>query len=338
LIKFDLHIHSSASKYKENDDIVNGSTIENIDTLLNKLDENQIALFSITDHNRFDDSLYIAIDEKLKGPGNQYKNVKKILSGVEFDVQMEEGMKKCHIITIFDSQNKPENYKKIHDAINKNLLKDKEAFYNKKQFEELLYDIGLNTILIACQRKDIHNHSGKHSSLSDSSTRVEEIISIGYINALEYQKPKVEGILRHNLKQISSTIGLVTGSDCHTWSSYPYHDEILKNIDFCPSKAKILPTFKGLLMAITSPETRINCRENTNPTYIEGINTKNDTINFKNGVNAIIGENGSGKSTLLKFINGDLHELYVKSIVSKNQLININNHSCPVVFKNSVCK
>jgi len=323
LIKFDLHIHSIASEYKENSDIVKQSTIENIDILLKKLDENEIALFSITDHNRFNDSLYLAIDEKLNNSTNQFKNVKTILSGVEFDVQIEDGMKKCHIITIFDSKNKPENYQRIREAISKKLLTDKEGFYKKKEFEELLYDIGLNTILIACQRKDIHNHSGKHSSLSDSSTHVEEIISIGYINALEYQKPKVEGILRNNLKQ-TPNIGLITGSDCHTWNCYPDHDEILKNPDFYPSKAKIIPTFKGLLMAITSPETRINCNENTNPIFIKGIKAKNDTIKFKNGINAIIGENGSGKSTLLKFINGYLHESYVKNIVSINQLELIN--------------
>ena len=46
---------------------------------------------------------------------------------------------------------------------------------------------------------------------------------------------------------------------------------------------------------------------------------------FRKGINTIIGENGSGKSTLLKFINHDLHESYVKSIVSKNQLKLINN-------------
>ena len=35
-MKFDLHIHSIASKYKESDGIVDNSTIDNAEVLLNK--------------------------------------------------------------------------------------------------------------------------------------------------------------------------------------------------------------------------------------------------------------------------------------------------------------
>lgn len=58
MIKLDLHIHSVASKYKESKDIVDDSTVENIDILLTKLNETEVALFSITDHNRFYSELY----------------------------------------------------------------------------------------------------------------------------------------------------------------------------------------------------------------------------------------------------------------------------------------
>ena len=39
-MKFDLHIHSIASKYKESSGIVDKSTVENIGTLFKKLEEN----------------------------------------------------------------------------------------------------------------------------------------------------------------------------------------------------------------------------------------------------------------------------------------------------------
>ncbi len=325
MIKFDLHIHSVASRYKEEKNIVDDSTTENINVLLSKLNEHQVALFSITDHNRFNVELYREIDKILSNPDCEYENVKAVLSGVEFDVKIDEAMNKCHIITIFDSKNNPENYEKINTEINKNLLTGKDDFYTKENFEQLLYNIGLNTVLIACQRKDIHNHNGHHNSLSDSSNRVEEIIKVGYINALEYQKPKVEGILKNNLKELPYPVSLVTGSDCHMWSCYPYHDNTHKNTDFYHSKSKIMPTFKGLLMAITSPETRFNCRENNNTVYINGIKTKDETIPLENGVNAIIGENGSGKSTLLKFINKKTSDAFVKEIIKKNQLELVNS-------------
>lgn len=319
MIKFDLHIHSSASEYKEEANIVNLSTIENIDTLLSMLNDHNITLFSITDHNRFNLDLYNKIDSILNGQ-NEYQNVKAVLAGVEFDVKFDYSMSKCHIITIFDAKNNPDNYKKIKDTLDDNLLTDKESVYSKERFEEILAKIGLNTILIASQRKSINNHNGRHNSLSDAISDVEEVIKIGYINALEFQKPKVEGILINNLSDIPSHITLLSGSDCHQWSCYPYHDEKNKNMEFYHSKADILPTFKGLLMAITSPGTRFNCRENTNLVYIDGIKLNERSIPLKNGINAIIGENGSGKSTILELLNNKITKTHVKRIVNDNKL------------------
>ena len=63
IINIDLHIHSSLSKYKEEEGYVDKSTIENVDVLLKKLNDNNINLFSITDHNRFDLELYNKIKE-----------------------------------------------------------------------------------------------------------------------------------------------------------------------------------------------------------------------------------------------------------------------------------
>ena len=99
VIKFDLHIHSYASKYKEVDGIVDNSKKENLGTLFEKLNEHKVALFSITDHNRFDTDLYLEAIRILKEHASSYPEVKNILSGVEFDVQLENDLDKCHIIT-----------------------------------------------------------------------------------------------------------------------------------------------------------------------------------------------------------------------------------------------
>lgn len=48
VIKFDLHIHSKASEYKESSGIVDNSTKENLEVLFSKLNGHKVALFSIT--------------------------------------------------------------------------------------------------------------------------------------------------------------------------------------------------------------------------------------------------------------------------------------------------
>lgn len=306
LIKFDLHIHSFESAYKEKNGIVDESKIENLDVLLKKLNENHIQLFSITDHNLFSSNLYLTIDEKLSESSIQYPFVKNVIPGVEFDVKFDEEKEKCHVLAYFNAKKQKENYEHIEYVL-KSKNPNKNTVYSKEEFEEIFRKIGLDTILIGCQTKDINNHNGKNNALSDSVEDVQEIISSYYINALEYQKPKVEGILLNNFKEFKRPICFVTGSDCHTWSEYPKHDKSSPSKDKFFSKAKILPTFKGLLMAITSPNTRLNRNFNSNVTFIEKINKGEKEIKFSNGINAIIGENGSGKSFLLNFL-GNIYQ------------------------------
>ncbi|MHB1483654.1 MAG: ATP-binding cassette domain-containing protein [Saccharofermentanales bacterium] len=322
VIKLDLHIHSKASEYKENADIVAQSDKQNISILLSKLNDNRISLFSITDHNRFDSDLYEALINELNDPTNPYPFVQGILAGIEFDVKLDEDMEKCHIIAIFNTKNESAKLQHIESIIKENLLTEKDSAYTKNKFELILKAIALDTILIASQSKDINNHNGKHNALSDSVADVEEIIKVGYINALEFQKPKVEGILINNLSDLSLPIPLFSGSDCHDWNHYPFHDAVNQNNEFHHSKAKILPTFKGLLMAVTSPETRFNCRDNLNQISFNSISISDKIIPIVNGVNAIIGENGSGKTTLLKLLNGKTGDSYVKKLITINNLMN----------------
>ena len=318
MIKFDLHIHSFASKYKESEGIVDTSTIENVDTLLQKLNDAEVALFSITDHNRFWPDLYEKLDELIAI--GQYPKVCGVLAGVEFDVQIDPGMSKCHIITIFDAKSKKENYQKICDTIEQHKLEGQDDAYAKRDFEDLLREIGLDVILIACQRNSLDRHNGHHNSLSEATMEPEELLLTGYINALEFQRPNVEGILRDNLKKVPVQVGLIMGSDCHEWNAYPNHHTGQGNPQFIHPRANILPTFKGLLMAVTSPETRINQQENRNREYVQYIQIGDKRIPLTNGLIAVIGENGSGKSSLLKILQGKTSESFVRKIRDNNAI------------------
>lgn len=316
MINFDLHIHSSASMYKEVANIVDESTVENANVLMEKLNEANVSLFSVTDHNRFNKELYMKLDTLIES--GQYEKVRGLVAGIEFDVQIDSDMNKCHIITIFDAKNDRRNYKKIYNVIEENKLENKGDFYSRKHYEKILKKINLDVILIACQRNSLDRHDGKHNSLSESTKEPVYFLKTGYINALEFQRPNVEGIILDNLKSTPKNIMLVMGSDCHDWREYPHHSKNDKSTQFRHSRAKILPTFKGLLMAVTSPETRINQPENSNRDYIKKIKIGDNEHTLVNGINAIIGENGSGKSTLLNLLIGNQSKRHIKDLIKNN--------------------
>lgn len=320
IIKIDLHIHSKISDYKEDTRILDKSTIENIDTLLKNLEEHQISLFAITDHNKFDFNLYTALVEELdKRKKEKDYIVKTILPGVEFDVKLEDNKDTCHIITLFNDKDITK-VSKINQCINevKEITK-KEEFYSKEEFENILKKIGLETILIVHQKQDFSSDKKTHS-LSNSCDNPDHFIRVGYINALEYTKPKIEGIVKNCLKDLNLDFPLITGSDCHTWENYPYHSvKGTEKKQF--TSFKCLPTFKGLLLSITSFNTRANRRKNTNLKAIKNIKISDLEIPISNGINAIIGDNGSGKSLLLNYIGtkGKIKTIY-KSIVKDNNI------------------
>lgn len=328
-IRIDLHIHSYASFYKEpsysdGSSIVEFSKKENVDVLLNKLLQNGISLFSITDHNRYDLTLYKTIMEKLNE--HEYSSL-HLLHGIEFDVKFESDKKVAHVIAIFDVKN-DDDMDAINSVLNMDIIKEKTGFYSKEKFETILRQIGLNTLLIVHQHCSLDNNKGKHNSLSESTADPYKIIKIGYIDALEYQKPNVEGILKNNLRNVETNAALVTGSDCHDWKYYPKHDRDSKENDRYFSKCKILPSFKGLLLGLTSTKSRFNRSDNLNTNYIESFQINNNTIKLDPSINVIIGENGSGKSTLFNILSGNKKNIkgYIKALKEKNNIkTNISN-------------
>lgn len=321
-IKIDLHIHSAASEYKEpkygdGTSIVENSNIQNVDVLLKRLKDNNISLFSITDHNRYDSKLYNEIKAKLET--EEYKQL-NVLHGVEFDVQMEAGKKPVHIIVIFDVKT-DEDMLLIENTILNNLITDKSGFYTKEKFENLLKEIKLDTILIVHQKTSLDNGEGNHNSLSEGTSDPYTIIKTGYITALEYQKPNVEGILKNNLYDMNVDVALITGSDCHDWYVYPNHDKMKHRNSVYFSKIKALPTFKGLLLSLTSPTTRFNRIERNDSNYIHSFSINGNDIELDPGINAIIGENGSGKTTLFQILSGDYNQRYIKELKRENDIV-----------------
>ena len=92
---------------------------------------------------------------------------------VEFDVEIDEGYGKCHVLTVFDA-NSEDELKSIEDVIMNNKLTKQSEYYSRDKFEKIIRDIGQDVILIAAQRKDLENPRKGTNSLSDSVDDVYE--------------------------------------------------------------------------------------------------------------------------------------------------------------------
>ena len=294
LVKVDLHIHSVASIKKDKAKVKN-NTIDNLNILMERLKINKIDMISITDHNTFDIKMYYAA-KSYEGNG-----LKKVLPGIEFDVEIKN--ERVHIITIFDD-NSSDKLNKISNIINVPFDNDLKNAFTEKMFKEILKNIDLNVLLIVHQKSGVRANNQNENLAKIGEKEFDNIIGIDYFDAVEFRSGKVEGILNdYKYEKQLNNLRYITGTDCHDWSVYPQQDKNDKT-DIKYSYVKSLPTFKGLVMALTEPQ-RITTSpfEITKP-FIKKIgltlNGKNNDIKLSPGLNVIIGDNSIGKSLLLE--------------------------------------
>ena len=215
--------------------------------------------------------------------------------------------------------------------INIKKIKNKDDFFTLNEFENVLYSIGISVVLIAHQKSGLESNveSKNHHSLSEAVKNPQEWIKTGFINALEYQKPRIQGMIKNNLRDMKTKFATITGSDCHVWSAYPNKDNNIKEKKDYLTTIKCLPTFKGLVLSLTSPNTRFERSDEGNSSnYLNEIKIGDKRFELSTGLNAIIGENGSGKSYILGRLNGEEDRKYKKiDDVNKIKISKIGNPS-----------
>ena len=302
--KVDFHIHSIASKHKESDDCVDLSTIDNIDLLIDKLNQREINMCSISDHDNFDFNIY----NRLKQEENK-GSIKKVFPAVEFSVTYDK--KVLHVITIFDDKDE-EKIKKIRNEIfdiknNKPFYDDIELnSFSENKYLNILKNIDLNVVMIAHQKETLSSKETRnHDVMSLGEEKFDELVFLDYFESFEFKRKRNEifnknYIEKNKEKYKDITLRFVTGSDCHDWSKYPK-----ENDDFSFTYLKCLPTFRGLAMAVTNTK-RINYVNNfysTTDKCLDSINIEIDNneydIKLSKGINVIIGDNSIGKSLLI---------------------------------------
>lgn len=333
--KVDFHIHSIASKHKESDDCVDLSTIDNIDLLIDKLNQREINMCSISDHDNFDFNIY----NRLKQEENK-GSIKKVFPAVEFSVTYDK--KVLHVITIFDDKDE-EKIKKIQNEIfdiknNKPFYDDIELnSFSENKYLNILKNIDLNVVMIAHQKETLSSKETRnHDVMSLGEEKFDELVFLDYFESFEFKRKRNEifnknYIEKNKEKYKDATLRFVTGSDCHIWAKYPE-----ENDDFSFTYLKCLPTFRGLAMAVTNTK-RINYVNNfysTTDKYLDSINIEIDNnkydIKLSKCINVIIGDNSIGKSLLIhKLTNYNyLNDQKIKDSYDeylKNNKIKINS-------------
>jgi len=315
-IKVDFHIHSFFSAGKDGS-LVSAGTIGNLPALFGKLNSNQVNMFAITDHDCFSLAMYRAA-KQFENKGS----VIKVLPGVEFSVGMASNndTKLVHVIAVFDDSSKDglERLSTVLPFGNIPYSDPEKQWFSESGFLGILHKINLSAVLIAHQKNSETSQHPQNQDLSSlGKERFNELINIGFFDALEY-RDQAQAVYHALFKKTVNRadyerIRYLTGSDCHQWSVYPKESEGSDCGEMEYTFLKCLPSFKGLVMAVTddsrigkSPEFFPKPR-NYQPSIELSLKGKDISIPLSKGINVVCGDNSIGKSLLLHCITGNSH-------------------------------
>lgn len=310
--KIDLHIHSISSSLKDKAK-VSFNTLQNINVLADRLNENGVQICAITDHDTFDYDMY---KELKKYEKDATSSIEKVFPGVEFSVEFDgdNGKNVLHVIAIFNDEDETKVKSIQTFLINEKgtVAYDRGMSFSEEKFLSILRNIDIDTVLIAHQKSSLtSSRAYQHDAKTVGDIKFNEFVYTDYFEAFEFRNKKNEVFNKSFLNFTNQTeaIRFITGSDCHDWRYYPKTKES-DNDEFIYTYVKCLPTFRGLVMAITDHRRikTVNSFFSSSETYIKQIDMKIDgqpySIPLSRGLNVVIGDNSVGKSLLLHRMTG----------------------------------
>ncbi len=311
--KVDLHIHSDFSKKTKNNDY---QGIFDINILKQKLFENDVKLFSLTDHN------IINVDAYKEYYNNCSGSDPKLLIGCEFDITVPESSstKTYHSLIIFENDT----------ATDVDLISSKiESLYSQKNLNFLdrvitideIYDLfnGFNYFFIP--------HAGNTKSIIAPYRNYDLKLCQQMVLLMPSAFEKVKEATRQKYNegfdklktldfQAKDDIAYINFSDNHNCNRYPCTNKDGEDHKFYCIKG--MPTFESIRFAFIDPISRIKKFEDVERlksfnSYIEEIKVTgnpsitDNTIEFSPNLNVIIGGRSSGKSLMFNIIGNKLN-------------------------------
>lgn len=319
--KIDLHIHTDWSKKtKEND--YNG--LFSVTRLKEKMIENGVRIFSLTDHN------IINIDAYKEYYSNYDAETDPLLLlGVELDIEVNtptRGIRTYHSLIIFNYSDS-ENTKSIYDKL--------EAKYQEKGLSEKERKLDIDDVIALFPEDDFFfiPHAGNTKSIIDGyKENMEDAQRMVLLMPSAFEKVKeasrqiynegFDKILDPEFQQ-RNDIPYINFSDNHNIEQYPLKNnggsEAVEHEFYYIKGGK---NFETLRLAFIDPESRIKSSEQfkeiiPNFNFIEKMKISNDnTLNdceleFSPHLNVLIGGRSSGKSLMMSILGDKIDSIKV---------------------------
>lgn len=352
--KIDLHIHTDKSNLiKQND--YDGSF--DINVLKTKLIENNVKVFSLTDHNIIN----------VKAYEDYYSDFKEgdpiLYLGCEFDIKVNQDdgtFLTYHTLLIFN-ENTIEKVKEVDSLIEEHFrsngisngdrsLSDNEIFqlFNPYHFFYIPHAGGHKNIIDAYKGADIKKAQEMVLLMESAHEKVKEVHRIMHNKGFDKLK---DPAFREKEDE-----AFINFSDNHSCAIYPTPKSRVEHEYYC---IKGQPTFESIRFAFIDPKSRIRKHSEVEvlqrfDNFLHSIKLKNNsiiedkTLFFSPNLNVIIGGRSSGKSLLFNILGKkirnaknnlekyslDVSESLVKSFLDDGYKESINYNTTDIIYIN----
>lgn len=307
--RVDLHIHTDWSKRTKHNDYKGTFTVSK---LHEKLTENHVSVFSLTDHNIINidayQEYYSAYSE------NQHP---LLLVGVELDIILKSGSADSYHTLIIFNLSSVNGAQRVYDSLEKkyreNGVEDTERVLTMYEVIELFPDddfffiphAGSNKSIISTYRKDIAAAQQMIILMQSAMEKVKEQRRHQY--SLGFNEILPEAFKNRN------DFAYIEFSDNHCVETYPKKDFCKDSAEHSFYYLKGRQSFETLRQAFIDPQSRIRSSQQYNsigqsPRYLQTLEIESQeilggqTITFSPHLNAVIGGRSSGKSLFLSML------------------------------------